>query len=82
MALNRRAPLRSFKGSDFHLYHAKSTCESLLVHSLSVFSLVHAVLPFTQVYSDADKEVMRWRLAARLRENPAELAKGRRVLTE
>ena len=60
MALNPQSAVEILQGLDFHLYHAKSTCESLLVHSLSVFSLVHAVLPFTQVYSDADKEVMRW----------------------
>jgi len=48
------------RGLDFHLYDAKSSGESLLIHSLGVYSLVHAVLPFTQIYSDADREVMRW----------------------
>jgi len=60
MALNPQNAVEVLQGLDFYRYHAKSTGESLLVHSLSVFSLVYAVLPFTQIYSDADKEVMRW----------------------
>jgi hypothetical protein len=45
---------------EFHLYHAKSWNESLFIHSFSAYSLVHNVLPFTQVYAESDKEVMRW----------------------
>ncbi|MGA8029536.1 MAG: HD domain-containing protein [Bryobacteraceae bacterium] len=60
MALTPELAIEILRGLDFHLYHGKSSGESLLVHSLGVYSLVHAVLPFTQIYSDADKEVMRW----------------------
>jgi hypothetical protein len=60
MPLTPEIAIEILRGLDFHLYYAKSSLESLLVHSLGVYSLVHAVLPFTQIYSDADKEVMRW----------------------
>ncbi|MBK5292154.1 MAG: HD domain-containing protein [Acidobacteriia bacterium] len=59
MALTPEKAVTILRGLDFNLYHGKSSGESLLVHSLGVYSLVHAVLPFTQ-NSDADKEVMRW----------------------
>ena len=60
MALTPEKAVTILRGLDFHLYHGKSSGESLLVHSLGVYSLVHAVLPFTQIYSDADREVMCW----------------------
>ncbi|MGH9773249.1 MAG: HD domain-containing protein, partial [Candidatus Acidiferrales bacterium] len=60
MALTPKIAIAILQELGFHLYHGKSSGESLFVHSLGVYSLVHSVLPFTQIYSDADKEVMRW----------------------
>jgi len=60
MALDPQTAVKVLQELDFHLYHAKSSGESLLIHSLSVYSLVHSVLPFTQIYSEEDKEMMRW----------------------
>jgi HD domain len=60
MALTPSNALKILKDLDFHLYYAKSSNESLLIHSFSVYSLVHEILPFTQTHSDTEKELMRW----------------------
>jgi len=60
MALTREKALDFIRRCDFHLYHAKSWNESLFIHSFSAYALVDGVLPFTQVYSESDKELMRW----------------------
>lgn len=60
MALTLEKALDFLREHDFHLYHAKSWNESLLIHSFTAYSLVHHVLPFTQLYTEKDKELMRW----------------------
>jgi hypothetical protein len=60
MALTPENAVRFLQERDFHLFRAKSSNESLLIHSLSVFSLVDQALRFSQIYTEADKEVMRW----------------------
>jgi hypothetical protein len=60
MALNPNEALNILRTLGFHTYHAKSWNESLLIHSFSVYSLVNGVLPFTQIYSENEKELMRW----------------------
>lgn len=58
--LTRERALEVLHGCGFHLYHAKSWNESLFIHSFSAYALVDGVVPFTQVYSESDKELMRW----------------------
>ncbi|MBI4526885.1 MAG: HD domain-containing protein [Deltaproteobacteria bacterium] len=58
--LTRERALEVLHGCGFHLYHAKSWNESLFIHSFSAYALVDGVLPFTQAYSESDKELMRW----------------------
>ena len=60
MSLTSETALNLIKDLDFHLYHAKSSNESLLIHSLSVYRLIDEVLRFSQTYSERDKELMRW----------------------
>ena len=60
MALTKGNALEVLHNCDFHLYHAKSWNESLFIHSFSAYALVDGVVPFTQVYSESDKELMRW----------------------
>lgn len=60
MGLTPQHALDFLRECEFHLYHAKSWNESLFIHSFSTYSLVHNVLPFTQVYAESDKELMRW----------------------
>jgi CRISPR/Cas system-associated endonuclease Cas3-HD len=60
MGLTPERALDFLRECEFHLYHAKSWNESLFIHSFSAYSLVHNVLPFTEVYTESDKELMRW----------------------
>lgn len=60
MPLDPHHALKVLQQLDFHTYHAKSWNESLLIHSFSVYSVVNGILPFTQIYSDSEKELMRW----------------------
>ena len=60
MPLTPENAVRFLQERGFHLFRAKSSNESLLIHSLSVFSLVDQTLRFSQIYTEADKEVMRW----------------------
>jgi len=60
MPLDPHHALEVLQQLDFYTYHAKSWNESLLIHSFSVYSVVNGVLPFTQVYSENEKELMRW----------------------
>ncbi len=60
MSLTSENVLSLLKNLNFHLYHAKSTNESLLIHSFSVYSLLDRVLQFSSVYTEPDKELMRW----------------------
>ena len=60
MALTPENALKMLKSLDFHLYYAKSSNEGLLIHSFNAYSLVNESLRFTQLYSEADKELMRW----------------------
>ncbi len=60
MGLTPKIAIGFLQEQDFHLYHAKSWNESLFIHSFSAYALVDGVLQFTQVYSESDKELMRW----------------------
>ncbi len=60
MPLTKEQALDFLHQCDFHLYHAKSWNESLFIHSFSAYALVDGVVPFTQAYSEPDKELMRW----------------------
>lgn len=60
MPLTSENALEMVRGLDFHLYHAKSSNESLLIHSFSVYSLLDQALRFSQTYSAPEKELMRW----------------------
>lgn len=60
MALKSENALKVISELDFHLYRAKSSNESLLIHSFNVYSLVDQTLRFTQTYSEIEKELMRW----------------------
>ena len=52
MSLTSEDALNIIKGLDFHLYHAKSSSESLLIHSFSVYRLIDEILRFSQTYSE------------------------------
>jgi hypothetical protein len=60
VGLTRETALDVLHKCGFHLYHAKSWNESLFIHSFSTYALVDGMLPFTHVYSESDKELMRW----------------------
>lgn len=60
MGLTPERALDFLRECEFHLFQAKSWNESLFIHSFSAYSLVNNVLPFTQVYTESDKELMRW----------------------
>jgi hypothetical protein len=60
MPLTKDQALEVLRQCDFQLFHAKSWNESLFIHSFSAYALVDGVMPFTQVYSEPDKELMRW----------------------
>jgi HD domain len=60
MSLRSENALDIVRGLDFHLYHAKSSNESLLIHSFSVYSLIDRILGLSQLYSEPEKELMRW----------------------
>ena len=60
MSLTSENALNVVRKLDLHLYHAKSSNESLLIHSFSVYSVVDQTLRFTQAYSEPEKELMRW----------------------
>ncbi len=60
MSLTSQTALAVVRGLDFHSYFAKSSNESLLIHSFSVFALLDQVLRFCPTYSEPEKELMRW----------------------
>lgn len=60
MPITSRIALDVLRKLEFHLYHAKSTNESLLIHSFSVYALLDKALKFNRFYTEAEKELMRW----------------------
>ncbi len=60
MGLTKNDAILLLKKWNFNKYYAKSNRESLFIHSFNVFSLIDNLMPYTSIYSDSEKEKMRW----------------------